>query len=100
LLLILLLPLIVTNSYGLKPGKLKGVYHRVKKGETLYSIARAYRVHIQDLAEVNNIDDTNRIEMDQVLFVPDATEVVEDIMLLLRMQDPAARRINRRLEKG
>lgn len=92
MLLILLLPLIVTNSYGLKPGKLKGVYHRVKKGETLYSIARAYRVHIQDLAEVNNIDDTNRIEMDQVLFVPDATEVVEDIMLLLRMQDPAARR--------
>ena len=33
----------------------KGVYHKIKKGETFYSIARAYQVKLQDLAEVNNI---------------------------------------------
>lgn len=88
-LLLILLPFVATDGYGLKSGKLKGVYHRVKKGETLYSIARAYKVHVQDLAEVNNIDDSNRIEADRVIFIPDATEVVEDVMLLLRAKDSA-----------
>jgi len=91
-LFLLLLPFIVTNSYGLKSGKLKGVYHRVKRGETLYSLAKAYHVHVQDLAEVNNVENPNRIEIDRVIFVPDATEVVEDVMLLLRAQDSASGR--------
>jgi lipoprotein NlpD len=88
-LLLLLLPFIFSHSYGFKAGKLKGVYHRVKKGETLYSIAKVYRVHVQDLAEVNNVEDPRLIEVDQVIFVPDATEVVEDVMLLLRKKDSA-----------
>jgi len=98
-LFLLLLPFIVTNSYGLKSGKLKGVYHRVKRGETLYSIARAYHVHVQDLAEVNNVENPNRIEFDRVIFVPDATEVVEDVMLLLRAREAASGRSNPAVEE-
>jgi len=79
-------------GYGLEAGKLKGTYHRVKKGETLYSIARAYHVHVQDLAEVNNIEDPGRIEKDRVIFVPEAGEVVEEVMLLLRAKDASAGR--------
>lgn len=92
LLLLLLLPFIFSNGYGYKSGKLKGVYHRVKKGETLYSIARAYHVHVQDLAEVNNVEDPRLIEVDQVIFIPDATEVVEDVMLLLRKKEATSGR--------
>lgn len=92
LLLLTLLSFIAATGYGLEAGKLKGTYHRVKKGETLYSIARVYHVHVQDLAEVNNIEDPGRIEKDQVIFVPEAGEVVEEVMLLLRAKDAAAGR--------
>lgn len=56
-----------------------GVYHRVKKGDTLYTIAQAYKVNAQYLAEVNNIDNINLIEADRVLFIPDAQQVIEDV---------------------
>lgn len=85
-LFLLFIPFIFSDVYGFKSGKPKGVYHRVKKGETLYSIARAYSVHVQDLAEVNNVENPDLIEADQVLFVPHANEVIEDVMLSLRAQ--------------
>lgn len=91
-LFLLIIPFLCSPSYGLNSGKPKGVYHRVKKGETLYSIARAYKVHVQDLAEVNNVEDPNHVEVDRVLFIPDADEVVEDVMLLLRKEGAASDR--------
>lgn len=33
----------------------RGVFHRVRKGESLFWIARSYGVNFQDLAEINNI---------------------------------------------
>lgn len=57
-----------------------GVYHRVKKGETLYKIARAYKVNLQDLAEANDIDKPEMIKAGSVLFIPDAVQVVDDIL--------------------
>ena len=56
-----------------------GVYHRVKKGETLVTIAQAYKVNAQYLAEVNNIDKINMIKAGRVLFIPDAQQVIEDV---------------------
>jgi lipoprotein NlpD len=69
----------------------KGVYHRVKSGETLYLIARAYNVEVQELAEANNIEDPNRIEADSVIFVPDARQVIDDVMASMKKsgQPPA-----------
>ncbi|HLA27185.1 MAG TPA: M23 family metallopeptidase [Syntrophales bacterium] len=55
-----------------------GVYHRVKRGETLQTIAQAYKVNAQYLAEVNNIDNINLIKAGRVLFIPDAQQVLED----------------------
>jgi lipoprotein NlpD len=85
-LFLLFIPFIFSTSYGFKSGKPKGVYHRVKKGETLYSIAKAYKVHVQDLAEVNNVENPDLVKTDQVIFVPDASEVIEDVMLQMRTQ--------------
>ena len=62
----------------------KGVYHVVKKGETLYSIARAYSISLQDLAEINNIRDVSSIKEDFVIFVPDADQVIDDVMVSAR----------------
>jgi len=58
----------------------KGIYHRVKKGETFWSIARAYHVKIQDLAEANNINNPGLIEEGSVVFIPDANQVIDDVI--------------------
>lgn len=58
----------------------RGVYHIVKKGETAYSIARAYGISLQDLAEVNNISDVSNIPEGSVIFIPAADSVIDDVM--------------------
>jgi len=68
--------------------KTKGVYHRVKGGETLWSIAKAYDIKIQELAEANNITDPNLIELDSVLFIPDADQVMDDVISSVRETGP------------
>jgi lipoprotein NlpD len=72
---------------SIKTFQAKGIYHRVKSGETLYLIARAYNVDVQELAEANNIEDPNRIEVDSVIFVPDARQVIDDIMASMKKSD-------------
>ena len=67
-------------TYQVKTEQPRGVYHRIKSGETLWSIAKAYKINVQDLAEVNNITDPNLIEVDNVIFIPDANQAIEDIM--------------------
>jgi membrane-bound lytic murein transglycosylase D len=46
------------------------VRHRVKKGESLWSIAKKYRISIHDLAAVNKIRNRHRIKIGQILTVP------------------------------
>ena len=58
----------------------KGVYHRVKKGETIWSIARAYNIKLQDLAEINNIEDPALVKEDTIIFMPGAKQVIDDVM--------------------
>lgn len=60
--------------------QLKGVYHRVKKGETAWSIAHAYNIKLQDLAEINNIEDPALIKEDTIIFIPDAKQIIDDVM--------------------
>ncbi len=65
----------------------KGVYHIVKKGETAYSIARAYSISLQEMAEVNNINDVASIKEGQVIFIPDADQVIDDVMAAARKSE-------------
>jgi lipoprotein NlpD len=78
------------SGYNVRSDRPRGVYHRVKSGETLPIIARAYRVDLQELAEINNIDNPDRIEMDSIIFIPDAHQVVDDVMTTARTQPPTA----------
>lgn len=56
---------------------MRGVYHRVKPGETLWRISKAYNVDLQELAEINNITDASRISAGSVVFIPDAPRVID-----------------------
>src|SRR5437899_470863 len=49
-----------------------GLRHRVERGESLYRIAKAYGVSPEELARVNGIEDTGRIDVGQVIVVPRA----------------------------
>jgi lipoprotein NlpD len=60
-----------------KSEKPHGVYHEVKKGETLWSISRAYHADLQDIAEINNITNPAAIAEGIVIFVPGADHVIE-----------------------
>ncbi len=48
----------------------RGVYHTVKKGETLWRISYRYGVDIEELAEVNNIKDPSLIKAGQRIYIP------------------------------
>jgi murein DD-endopeptidase MepM/ murein hydrolase activator NlpD len=50
-----------------------GLRHRVQRGETLYRIGLAYGVPHDKLARVNGIRDPHRIEVGQVIVVPNAS---------------------------
>lgn len=69
----------------------KGIYHRVKRGETFWSIARAYHVKIKELAEVNNINRPDLIGEGSVLFIPDANAVIDDVLTAVKMMDAGAK---------
>ena len=67
-----------------------GVYHRVKVNETVRMIASAYHVKLQDLVEMNNITDLNSIKEGSVIFIPDANQVIDDVMVHVKTMDTAA----------
>ena len=80
------LMILYCSGLSFRDARPSGVYHRVKSGETLSAIARAYRVDLQELAEINNISHSDRIEPDSVIFVPDANQILDDIMIAARPQ--------------
>ena len=54
----------------------QGVYHHVDKGQTLYAIAQAYGVDVNQLRRINRIRDPKRLEQGTYLWIPGATQVV------------------------
>lgn len=54
-----------------------GITHVVRRGETVYRIARAYGVDPADLLEVNGIADPRQVSVGTELFVPGAGRVVD-----------------------
>lgn len=63
------------------PKGMAGIYHQVKKGQTLWRISKTYQVELEKIARVNRLTDTSRIYVGQLIFIPDATDAVEDLIL-------------------
>lgn len=59
------------------PVRRVGVLHAVSRGQTLWRIARAYGVSLQELAEVNDLVDPTTILVGQALWIPGARQVLE-----------------------
>lgn len=74
---ILFLFIIACASQQSNTYKTKGVYHSVKKGETISDIARAYNTNPGKLADINHIKNPGRLEENSVVFIPDAVSVLD-----------------------
>jgi LysM repeat protein len=47
-----------------------GFYHSVRRGETMYRIAKTYDQDWHELMDLNNISDPSKLEVGQQLFIP------------------------------
>ncbi len=59
------------------PLETKGVYHIVKRHQTLYRICKTYGVDIKEVARINGIMDNSRIQVGQRIFIPGANKVLK-----------------------
>jgi lipoprotein NlpD len=82
--------LVSCSGHPIRGSQARGVYHRVKSGETLSVIAKAYHIDVQELAEVNNIRKSDEITVGSVVFIPDATQVLDDVLAESRSQRTSA----------
>lgn len=48
--------------------------HTVTRGQTLYRIAKAYEVSVEELMDANRIDDPRELKVGEVLFLPGAKQ--------------------------
>ncbi len=55
----------------------KGIYHKVIKGQTVWRIAKTYNVTIDDIIRANNIPNAAAIEVNQLILIPGAEQVLE-----------------------
>lgn len=67
------------SPYVMAPLK-KGVYHRVKKGQTLWRIAKTYNVPLEEIVRINRLPDAAKIEVGELIFIPNA-EGARDIVI-------------------
>lgn len=51
----------------------RGVYYRVRKGDSLAGIAKKYRIDLQELAEVNNIENVAEVKEGRSVYIPGVT---------------------------
>lgn len=55
----------------------KGIYHKVKKGETLWRIAKTYNINLKKLKRKNRITNVRSIKPGTMLFIPGAKKTLK-----------------------
>jgi lipoprotein NlpD len=88
--LILLALSLIVSCYKpqIQKNQTSGVYHLLKKGETVQMIAQAYSIRLQDLVRANNLIDVKSVKAGSVIFIPYATRVIDNINV--KTAQPAA----------
>jgi len=59
--------------------QVSGVYHLVKKDETVPMIAQAYGISLRELVRANKLKDVKSVKAGSVMFIPYATMVIDNI---------------------
>ena len=76
--IIFLLIIVVYACRSVSPSNPRtGVYHTVKRHQTLWRICKTYGVDINEVARINHIRDPSRIREGEKIFIPDAKRVLK-----------------------
>lgn len=67
---IIVLLLIILCAINVFSNKGKGIWHKVKRKETLWRIAYNYKVPMNDIMKLNKIKDATKINTGEWLFIP------------------------------
>ncbi len=59
-----------------RTGRARGVWHRVHEGQTLWRIAKTYRVTLEEIKSANDMDDVVHIARGTWVFIPNAESVL------------------------
>ena len=59
-----------TISYTPSDFATPGIYHEVKRGETIWDISKIYDVSLREIINSNRLPDASKIEIGQLIFVP------------------------------
>ena len=59
---VIIIPLNKDNS--------ESITHKVKEGETLYKIARDYKVNVKDVISINNLENSSFLKPNQIIRIP------------------------------
>jgi len=59
------------------PHGMKGVYHMVERHQTFYRICKTYGVDLKEVASLNGITDSSKIQTGQRIFIPGAKKVLK-----------------------
>lgn len=54
-----------------------GVYHEVKRGDTIWKISKLYDIDVKDIVRANKLPDATKINVGQKLFIPNYEEKKE-----------------------
>ena len=74
--LLFLVLIILMGGCALQIAQPSGVYHKVKRGESLWRIARTYGVDMKTIMSANHLSDPNKIRSGRYLFIPGARTVL------------------------
>jgi len=59
-----------------------GVYHEVRKGETLWYVSKIYNIDLKSIINANRLPDASKLEVGQLIFVPEAGDAISDADLI------------------
>jgi len=55
----------------------KGVYHKVLTGQTIWKIAKAYNIPIEEIIQSNRIPNVAQVEENQLILIPGAESTID-----------------------
>lgn len=55
-----------------------GIYHEVRKGETLWYVSKIYGVELKRIITANYLPDASKLEVGQLIFIPEVMEKSPD----------------------
>ncbi|MGB2705672.1 MAG: peptidoglycan DD-metalloendopeptidase family protein [Candidatus Omnitrophota bacterium] len=65
---------VVREPADLSRVSVPGIYHEVKRGESIWKISKIYGVELKDVVRANRLPDASKIEAGQLIFIPEAGE--------------------------